>query len=209
MMESIIKKICSTVIIGMLFLPVSITSGVFLLKYCAHKESIEDDIQREQIGKILEESADISKILEFKRSRENRYRYYLRLMLNDGTKLILYDVYASKETLYGEIFRFGDFTMPRLLVYNGETVLTENYLFTDISDLDIIAIYHHNNLSRLFEQKEKMRNFLARFPVLDEEAQKKLGGNRDSYSELIQEFNLAAGSKKWVVLTADTLFPFD
>ena len=206
MVNAAMKKVLAAVMVVLLVLFVSIAVAFSLLKYYAHKDSVEDSMQRELIREILIDSESVVKIVKFDRSRENSYKYYLSLVLNDGTKLILYDVYVLKGTLYGNIFRFDDFTMPRLLVYNGESVLAENYLFTDISDSDVIAIYHHHNLSRLLVQKEKMRNFLTGFPFLDETDQKKLGGNREMYSQLVQEFGLTREVKKWVVLDANAFF---
>ena len=206
MVNGAMKKFLATAVAVLFILFLSIAVTFSLLKYCAHKDSVEDSMQRELIREILIDSESVVKIVKFGRSRENSYKYYLSLVLNDGTKLVLNDVYVLKGTLYGDIFRFDDFTMPRLLVYNGKSVLAENYLFTNISDSDVIAIYHHHNLSRLLVQKEKMRNFLTGFPFLDETDQKKLGGNKEMYSQLVQEFGLTREVKKWVVLDANAFF---
>ena len=160
------------------------------------RESREDSIQREKILEILNNSEVVKQVVSFGRSRENSCRYFLMFVLENGAKIDVSDVYVSKNTLYyGYLFRLGDCTEPVLLIYDGESVHTERRTFQDISDPDIIEIYHHHNLSRLIEQNEKYQKFLASFPFLDEEMQKKLGRNREVFSELVKEFDLSLTKK--------------
>lgn len=192
-----------------------------LLKFYAKKDFEEDKLQQSKILQLIDNCENVKSVDSFFRSRENTFKYNVTLTFDDGTMLAVGDSYLKDNTLYyGSLFWLGDYTVPYMLYYDGTGVFVEHGRFENVTDSDIIDIYHKNNLSLLLEKKDKMLNFLKSFPLIDEETYKKCGEDKDKYLELIERFELSncevlspdgtirwiEKNIKWVVLDADCRF---
>lgn len=200
---------------------ISLMTFLFLLmKYYANKEIKEDRNQQETIRKLINNRENVKEIISLIRSRDNSYKYNIRLFFSDGTKLSVGDVYLKNDKLYyGTLFQLGNCTEPRLLVYDGKTIFMEKWRYTDISNPYVIEIYHNHNLSCLLEKKDEMQMFLSSFPFVDAETYEKFN-DETNYPELIARFNISncyeqasdgtikwiEDKAKWVILDADYLF---
>ncbi|WP_191018267.1 hypothetical protein [Treponema zioleckii] len=148
------KKILCTIAIIVVAILLSLFLIFSVLKFASKIEFREDKSQKEKILQIVNKIPQVESVTFFSRSRENSFKYNIKLLFTDGVELSVGDAYLKDNTLYyGTLFWLGDYTEPRQLCYDGTRVFIQHGLFENVTDSDIIEIYHKNNLSCLLEKK--------------------------------------------------------
>lgn len=201
-----------------------ILSLIYAILVFSSKKEIKDDKKLQQkILQLINDCETTKDVVLFHRSRENSFKYNIRLSFTDGVELFVGDVYLKDGVLYyGSLFWIGNYTEPYMLYYNGEKISLSNGMFKNIADSEIIEIYQNRNFSLLLEEKDEMLDFLKSFPLIGKETYKKIYD--DKYKEeLIKEFDLQIiykdnddgtlnwieDNERWVVLDADCVFSKD